>query len=380
MKFIIVCRHFFLFCILITVVFMFSTGCKKASGDISSAVPADDPASLNTSKESPQLLKNFVQTNLVANNASYGASLVDANLVNGWGISFSSGGTPWVSAAFSGTSPVYTQAGAIARPAVAIPSPVAATGGLPTGQVFNGGTGFLLSNGQPARFMFVGLDGVLSGWNGAAGNFAIRVTHNAGSVYTGMAIATNGGSSYIYASDFSNRKIDVWNQSFSAVNMSFTDPGLPDGYSPFNIQAIDNKLYVMYAKVGPDGRDEKGPGNGYVSVFNADGSFVNRFISRGQLDAPWGVAKAPANFWGDGSNNPENVILVGNFGDGRINAYYEDGRFYGQLRFSGQPIIIDGLWGISFAPATTANPAPNKLFFAAGPNLELDGLFGYISK
>ncbi len=163
------------------------------------------------------------------------------------------------------------------------------------------------------------------------------------------------------------------------MTMSFTDPSLPAGYAPFNIQAIGDKLYVMYAKVGV-GAEEPGPGNGYVSIFNTDGTFVERFVSRGQLNAPWGVAKAPAGFWGEGEENPENAILIGNFGDGRINAFDADGNFLGQLRMHGNPIVIEGLWAIMFAPASATAIDPNKLFFAAGPGGEEHGLFGYIHK
>jgi uncharacterized protein (TIGR03118 family) len=157
------------------------------------------------------------------------------------------------------------------------------------------------------------------------------------------------------------------------------DPGLPSGYSPFNIQAIDNKLYVMYAKVGADGEEEVGQGKGYVDIFNTDGTLDRRFISNGQLNAPWGVTKAPAEFWGPDAPGT-NVILVGNFGDGHINAYSSDGNFLGQLRASGNPIVIEGLWGIEFAPSTSTAIPHNRLYFAAGPDDEEEGLFGYIRK
>ena len=135
----------------------------------------------------------------------------------------------------------------------------------------------------------------------------------------------------------------------------------------------------MYAKVGDDGEEEVHPGNGFVDIFNANGTLMRRLISRGQLNAPWGVAKAPTGFWQD-DGELENVILVGNFGDGRINAFTEDGNFLGQLRSHGNPIIIEGLWAISFAPLTATTVDPNWLFFAAGPDDEEHGLFGYLKK
>ena len=139
----------------------------------------------------------------------------------------------------------------------------------------------------------------------------------------------------------------------------------------------------MYAKVGSDGRDDAAPGNGYISIFNTDGSFDRRFLSRGQLNAPWGIAKAPATFYADdntGKHAVEATILVGNFGDGRINAFTTDGESLGQLRAHGNPIVIDGLWALTFPPATATAVDKNRLYFAAGPNHETDGLFGYIHK
>jgi uncharacterized protein (TIGR03118 family) len=154
--------------------------------------------------------------------------------------------------------------------------------------------------------------------------------------------------------------------------MPFSDPGLPAGYSPFNIQNVGGQLYVMYAKVDLEEHEEEaGPGLGYVNIYNTDGSLVKRFVSKGQLNAPWGVAQAPASFLG----STESAILIGNFGDGRINAYNSDGQFLGQLRTHGAPLVIEGLWAITFPPGNT-----ERLYFAAGPDDEEDGLFGYVRK
>ena len=169
----------------------------------------------------------------------------------------------------------------------------------------------------------------------------------------------------------------MFDSSFTAVNKTFADPDLPEGYSPFNIQNIGGQLYVMYAKLGSNGDEEKGAGLGYVDIYNPNGSLVKRLASQGELNAPWGVAVAPPGFL-DGNNS--NVILVGNFGDGNINAYSSDGSFMGKLSSNGTPIVIDGLWGISFAPSSAATIPPTRLFFAAGPNDEQNGLFGYIDK
>ncbi|HSC38105.1 MAG TPA: TIGR03118 family protein, partial [Chitinophagaceae bacterium] len=282
--------------------------------------------------------------------------------------------------------------GAIVRPAVNIPSPGGATGGNPTGVVFSGSaTDFKLSNGQPARFIFVGVDGILSGWNGAAGNNALLIKNNsATSAYTGLTLASNGGANYLYAADFRGGKIAVWDNAFTPVSMPFKDPNLPSGYSPFNIQIVGSWLYVLYAKVGPDGEDQAGAGNGYVSIFTTAGVFVKRFASRGTLNSPWGIAATPAGFFDDMDGDkddgksktiiPESVLLVGNLGDGRINVYSEGGDFIGQLKSHGRTIVIEGLWALSFPPATATTIDPNRLYFTAGPDDEKHGLFGYIIK
>ena len=340
----------------------------------------------------PHQLKGFDQVNLVANKTGYGATRVDPQFVNGWGIAFAPSGPAWVSANGTGLSVIYNSLGAEVRPAVTIPSPGATTGGQPTGAVFNSSTtDFKLTNGNPARFIFAGTDGVISGWN--TGNAAELVLNDApDAVYTGLAIAADGTANFIYAANFKEHKIDVYDKDWQEVDKPFTDPAIPSGYSPFNIQNIGGKLYVMYAKVGADGEEEVGPGNGYVDIYNPDGSFVQRFVSGGALNAPWGVAQAPAGFFENNGDNADDnvskhgntggpVILVGNFGNGYINAYDEKGAFLGELRKHGQqPVVIDGLWAISFAPATAATVNPDWLFFAAGPDDEKDGLFGYISK
>lgn len=333
-----------------------------------------------------QLLKDFVQVNLVGNNSEYAPLRIDPTLINPWGLTSSPTGTFWPASEGTGLSQLYNGEGGQVRAPVAIPSPSAPTGGHPTGIVFNGTTDFVLANGQAARFIFAGLDGVISGWNPAVdANHAIRKYQNPGvSVYTGLAIGSSSGANYLYAADFKGGEIDVFDKNFAPVSgMSFTDPDLPDGYAPFNIQAIGNRLYVMYAKVDPEeGEEEAGPGKGYVSIFNMDGSFVRRFASQGQLNAPWGIAQAPVGFYADDNSGPHSMgatILIGNFGDGTINAYTLDGTWIGQLRAHGAPIVIEGLWGIMFPPAAAAIDH-NRLYFVAGPDDEEEGLFGYITK
>ena len=335
-------------------------------------------------KKNPhKVLKDFNQVNLVANNDEYGAARIDPAFINGWGISFSPGGIAWVSVEGSGLSEVWNTSGNEIIPARTIPTVGdAATGGHPTGQVFNGTSGFLLPNGNPARFIFAGNDGIISGWNGGPGAVTAIDDSPSGAAYTGIALASDGGANFLYVANFSARKIDVYDSLWAEVDKPFTDPNLPSGYSPFNIQNIGGWLYVMYAKVGPDGDEEKGPGNGFVDIYTPDGSFVKRFASKGALNAPWGVAQASPGFFDQDMDIPNiaNAILVGNFGDGQINVYDESGDLIGPLRAHGKPIEIEGLWGISFAPVTATTVNPNWLFFAAGPDDETHGLFGYITK
>ena len=333
-----------------------------------------------TVAKDPKALKDSIQVNLVGDNDEYHPARIDANLVNGWGISFPTSGPAWVSAEGTGKSLVLNGDGtAVGISPVSIPGAGSSTVGDPTGQVFNNGRGFKLPNHNPARFIFVSADGTISGWNG--GSTAIKkIDDSPDASYFGAALAANGRDSFLYVANFAEREISVYDTAWAEINtMSFTDPDLPADYSPFNIQNIGGKLYVMYAKVGPGGDEIHHEGFGLVDIYNPDGSFVKRFISFGQLNSPWGIAKAPNGFWGDGSEM-QDVILVGNFGDGRINAFDMNGDFLGQLRSHGNPIVIEGLWGLMFAPPTSTAINHNWLYFAAGPDDEEHGLFGYIKK
>lgn len=359
-------------------ILMLNIGCQKDLQKINAGRQLPDGVSAINDKV-PQILKDFTQVNLVGDNQEYNPARIDPLLVNAWGIAFSPTGIAWISAEDAGVSDVYNSEGMQILPAVSIPSPDGATGGHPTGVVFNGTSDFNLPNSNPARFIFAGDEGVISGWNG--GPAAIKKVNNSPTAgYFGLALAIDGINHFLYAANFNEGKIDVFDKNWIKVTKPFSDPNLPVAYSPFNIQAIDNLLYVMYAKVGSDGSEIHHPGFGLVDIYNPDGSFVKRFISNGQLNSPWGIAKAPAGFYGSGFGDVGATYLVGNFGDGRINAYNEDGIFLGQLRSHGNPIVIDGLWGISFAPTTATTVDPNRLFFNAGPDEETHGLFGYIIK
>jgi hypothetical protein len=256
-----------------------------------------------------------------------------------------------------------------------------------------------------AIFIFSSFDGVLSAWNG--GNNAKRMNYPArdNTSYTGLAIGSSNGHNYIYGANFGEKKIDVWDTAFRKVQgFVFRDYGIPSTYSPYNIQAVGDKLFVMYGELATSGPSKghgiAGAGKGFVSVFNMDGSFAARFASRGTLNLPWGVTMAPASFLEDqdvyggeeghggyavtksangGHNSKDPVILVGNFGDGHINVYTQDGRFLGQLQSHKHPLEIEGLWALSFPPAPPSSDA-GRLYFSAGPDNEGDGVFGYIIK
>ncbi|MDQ4140867.1 MAG: TIGR03118 family protein [Bacteroidota bacterium] len=369
--------------------FLIISGCDRTLDDLESQIKKQNSGSDKQLAE-PEHVKDFEQVNLIANtdDDDYDAKRVDSRLQNAWGIAFSPGGNPWVNATTTGLSFVVNPEGDEVIAPVNVPSPTASTGGLPTGIVFNGTTDFELPNGDPARFIFCGLDGVISGWNQEGSVKVIDRSQNAGyrgAVYTGLAKAVAGGENYLYAANFSINKIDFFNAEFKQLKTrNFKDPNLPKGYAPFNIRNLGNKLYVLYAKVGENGLPEKAKGNGYVSIFEPNGTFIKRFASGGTLNAPWGIARVPKGFFDDDPDYSylKDAILVGNFGDGYINVFTAEGTYVGQLSDDDEdPIAIEGLWEIAFPPRTAAaNVDLARLYFAAGPNDEKDGLFGYITR
>jgi len=272
-----------------------------------------------------------------------------------------------------------------ARPPSAGPGAV----GAPDGQAFNtldpNSTEFVISKNEkssPAFFLFATEDGTIAGWNPNVDkeNAVIAVdrstaSDSAGDVganYKGLALVSTPQGKFIYATSFRFGKVDVFDNHFNIVN-SFTDPTIPAGFAPFGIHNIGGDLYVTFAKQGPGkDDDDAGPGNGFVDVFAPNGDLLQRLVTRGQLDSPWAVTLAPSTFGAFGGD-----ILVGNFGNGRIHAYDQaTGSFEGTLsRPHDGPVVIDGLWGLRFAPMTPG-AGPNTLFFTAGLNHEADGLFG----
>ncbi|TMD12974.1 MAG: TIGR03118 family protein [Chloroflexi bacterium] len=340
----------------------------------------------------------FLQANLVSN--IQGLALVtDPNLKNPWGLSASSSSPIWVSDNGASVSTLYTGAGTKLGLTVAIPAPGdALTGpftGTPTGTVFNGTGDFAVSSGGvsgPARFLFATEDGTILGWNptvkpataviAADRSTAVDGAGDVGAVYKGLtngSVATmTGTANYLYATNFRFGTVDVFDTHFTLQNLgagAFTDGSLPSGFAPFGIQNIGGLIYVTYAKQDPTKHDDvSGVGNGFVDIYRTDGTFVRRFASGGTLNSPWGLAQAPSTFGAF-----HNAILVGNFGDGLINGYTIEGRFRGQLkRDSNEPVQNDGLWALRFGNGGSGG-LTSELFFTAGLDDEVNGLFGKIT-
>jgi uncharacterized protein (TIGR03118 family) len=321
------------------------------------------------------------QTNLVSDLPGV-AQIQDPNLVNAWGISFGPTSPFWISDNGAGLATLYSVPGS-GPPSVSklgltvtIPPTAGGTTSAPTGQVFNGGVGF-----GGAKFLFDSEDGVISGWKGPGGtDTVIGVDKGSAAVYKGLAISDPGASSAVlYATNFRAGTIEAYDPSFAPASLpgNFTDPNLPAGYAPFNDKVINGELYVTYAvQDGAKHDDMKGLGNGLVDVFNLDGTFDQRLISHGALDSPWGLQIAPSSFGplaGD--------LLVGNFGNGMINAFDPTtGAFVGTIDGAdGNPLVIDGLWGLTVGNGSAMGGSSDALFFTAGPNDESDGLFGTLA-
>jgi len=320
--------------------------------------------------------RNFYQvTNLVSDGGGIAAAHNNANLINSWGIAFGTTGFACVADNGTGVAQFYDGTGAVQGSTI--------TGlGAPTGVIFNDTNNFVIAgdlDSGPATFLFATENGTIFGWAPgiSTGDAAVLAITTPGAVYKGLSQTFDGTSHFLLAADFSGAKIDVFNATFgpAALAGSFVDPNIPAGYAPFGIQNINGDIYVTYAQQdGAKHDDVPGRGHGFVSVFDAQGNFVKRVVTRGKLNSPWGVAVSPASFGELG-----NHLLVGNFGDGKINAYDLDtGRFKGSLEQSnGKPIVIDGLWGTRFGNGLQSQPS-NVLFFASGPGGEAHGLFGRI--
>jgi uncharacterized protein (TIGR03118 family) len=304
----------------------------------------------------------FAQVDLVSDIPGLGL-LTDPNLKDPWGMSFSASSPLWVSDRATGVATVYSGTGGINPLVVSVP-PGAPAG--PTGQVFAGSTTSFMVGGKSASFIFDTLGGTIDAWGG--GSTATVEATSPGAQYEGLALASNT----LYAANFeAGGEIDVYNSSY-ALTGSFTDPTIPSGYAPFNVMYLNGNLYVEYAKFTTGVPVPLPGGGGFVDVFNTSGTLLQRLISNGPLDAPWGMAVAPAGFGSFGGD-----LLVGNFGNGEINAFNPTtGAFLGTLTDgSGNPIVNSGLWSIDFGNGS-ANP--NGLYFTAGINEGADGVFGEI--
>jgi uncharacterized protein (TIGR03118 family) len=347
---------------------------------VAAALTAGVAAGAGAAGTTPAAPQFYKQTNIVSDVAGL-APIVDPSLVNPWGMSYSATSPFWISNAGSNTSTLYSvdgTTGAAAKIGLTVAVP-----GSPTGQVFNGTTNFVVSQGGasgPASFIFAGQDGTITGWNskvpastGTSMQAVVAATGDAKSSYTGLTLATRGADPYLYAANNGLGRIDVFDKNFKpfAAPGGFTDTSLPAGSRPYNIQAIGSSLYVTYMG-----------GGGAVDVFDPDGKLLNRLQAAGVLRNPWGVTQAPADF-GPFSN----AILVGNFNfgnpasnPGTIAAFDPvSGSFLGLLKDTeGNPIWIDGLWALGFGNDAKGG-MKNVLYFTAGIQNQKHGLFGSIA-
>lgn len=345
----------------------------------------------------PAFAGSYEQVNLVSDIFGI-ARFQDTNLVNAWGITYGPTTPFWINDNGAGVATIYNQDGVAASLVVQIPLPGGTcpppSPAAPTGIVFNGNaSSFLVAAGKPARFIFDTEDGTISGWN--SGACAVLVVDNSanavdglklGAVYKGLAIGNNGSGDFIYATNFRDGVVEIYDAQFHFVS-SFTDPHIvPDaaspGFAPFGIQNINGLLYVTFAMQDDKKHDDvAGAGSGFIDVFDLNGVFKRTFASGGLLNSPWGLALAP-----DGFGRFSDHLLVGNFGDGRINAFdFHSRHSDGPLKNDrGEPIFIGGLWGLKFGgggkntAGALVNGAPDELFFTAGIDHEGHGLFGKV--
>ncbi len=344
-----------------------------------------------------QIATQHYQVTKLTANLSGGAPVTDPNLVNPWGLSRSSAGPWWVSDNGTGLSTLYSGSGSTIPLVVKIPpaDPAKTPTGSPTGTIFNGGTSFQLTPGNPAAFLFVTEDGTISGWSPKVnpGSAVIVVNTKGKSSFKGATIANVSGqeqnheqhqepdqeqTSYLYAADFLKGRIQVYDSNFNHVTHmeeSFEDDDLPYGFAPFNIQNIGGNLYVTYAlQDGTKLNEVDGPGLGYVNVFSPNGRLLHHLAHGSYFNAPWGLAQASSDF-GKFSHD----ILVGQFGSGEILAFNSlTGAFDGTLNDqTNAPLKIDGLWALVFGNNGNSGPA-TSLYFAAGTNHEQGGTLGAI--
>ena len=377
----------------------------------SSAVIAVAIIAATTSRADAQQ-NAYVVTRLVSDIAALSGKVIDPVLQNAWGVAFSPAGSPfWIADNATGCSTLYNGDGTKVALQVSIPlpggsvpptacktvnpnSPPNPTPAAPTGIIWNPSTAFVVPGsvsaanpkGIQAAFIFDTEDGTISAWAGGlnpADNAVLAIDNSSsGAVYKGLAYGVNVNGFFLFATNFRARTIDVFGApstpgglfTTATTDGGFIDPDIPPHFAPFGIQNINGNLFVTYAKQNAAMHDDAaGPGRGFVDVFDTDGHLQSRFASRGTLNSPWGVARASFAF-GDFSDD----ILIGNFGDGKINVFNSHGRFIDQLnKPNGKPLKIDGLWTLTLGGG--AKSGSETLYFTAGPNMEMDGLFGTIT-
>jgi len=377
---------------------MVISACGGGGSSLGSYSPPSQPATPSPPQQTSTV---FADTALVVDKQEVVASskVVDANLQNPWGIAVGPGLPFWIADNNSNLATLYSGAGDIetqevtgsASTGVTIPASAAGVQANPTGQVYNGSGSFLIttSKGQEtALFLFAGEGGTIAGWAMDSGSTAVTAYDDgvkngtSHAVYKGLALGTVNGATFLYATDLHNNKVDVFDTNFNLpadMQGKFVDPNIPAGFVPFGIVAISGQLYVTYAMQDAAKHDETtGAGLGYVDVFDFSGNFVSRFASGGALNAPWGIAVAPAGFGSIAGD-----VLIGNFGDGKINIFTPNGTqpatSAGSLTGSdGQALSFPGLWSLVFGNGDSDKPS-TTLFYTAGFADQTDGVFGSIA-
>lgn len=323
---------------------------------------------LMLSLASSTAVAQYRNSKLVTNLLKGAKHVGDTQLINPWGLAYAPGAAFWLSDAGSGLSTLYDGTGAKQSLVVTIPTASGSGVGSPTGIVYNGSSEFKIDNWVSA-FLFSTLDGTISGWSHFDPSTALIGAKNPGASYQGLAITSHASGNMLYATDFANNKVDVYDGKFKLVS-SFTDHSLPAGFAPSGIQDINGQLYVTFAATN-------GGSGGYVDIFNENGSFVKTLISGSPLNQPWGLAVAPSNF-----GPLSNTLLVANNIDkaSTISGFnLTTGALVGTINNKlGKPIKIDQLWGIEFGGGTAANGKTNQLFYTAGPKANVNGVFGVI--
>ena len=367
-----------------------------------------DAASIRADDRDDQRQRNAYLVTPLVSDTQTTENPPDPVLQNAWGVAFTPAGSPfWIADNGTGCSTLYDGVGTKAALQVSIPlpgnivpptdckavnskAPPNPTPAAPTGVVWNPttnpATAFLVpGTNLPASFIFVTEDGTVSAWAGGLTppTNAVQAVDNSnvpnaasGAVYKAAVMAVNAKGVFLFATNFRAGTIDVFDHNYkpATTDGGFVDPNIPAGFAPFGIRDINGDLFVSYAKQNAEKHDDMaGQGNGFVDVFDTDGHLLRRFASRGQLNSPWGIEHASFAF-----GRFSGKILIGNFGNGRINVFDERGNFVDQLAdVRGRPVVIDGLWTLTLGGG--AKSSPDTLYFTAGPNGEADGLFGTIT-